>query len=132
MMGSLQQFVLLQRAENRRLVKPDDDGSIDVEYRNAHLAGFLHHFLSRSVIARDVDIFELHTLVCQELFHLMAPGACWGGIDFDGHSSAVENGVYYVLRNAMLAIAAVLAKVLLLDIPPLSTVVHQWYRHPSQ
>ena len=67
------------------LVETDDEGAVDVDDGDAHLAGAGHHVPGRVSVLTDVHGGERDAFVLEILFYLGAPGARGGRVNFDFH-----------------------------------------------
>jgi hypothetical protein len=64
------------------LVVPDYDLTVDFDYWNAELAGFIHHVFSGLLIGGDIKFLKLDVVIVEHLLCLPAVYAGRGRINF--------------------------------------------------
>jgi hypothetical protein len=77
-------------------VKADNNLAIDVEYRDAHLAGFLDRFLGVGRVFLDVLFGKRDTFVGEVIFGGVAKGTPIGAVHRYAGSSRIIHSLKYI------------------------------------
>lgn len=80
-----------------RAVETDDDLSVDIEHRDAHLAGLGNGFGRVVRVAFDVAVFVLNALLVQVVFRGVAKGTPGRAVDdYVAHVISIASILYFV------------------------------------
>lgn len=78
-------FLMCEHIFQGLLVPSDNNLTVNIYDRDAHLAGNFDHFFGRFAIGRDVNFFEGHLLLAQVIFDELTIRTGRSGIDSNLH-----------------------------------------------